>query len=133
MSFLENNIELKPLNYTKYLPINIIAYSYATPGAMGSPGKVQIITKEGKFFHFNYVEDDFKENDIKAICPPIIERKNDDHKFEEEWEELNLGMGNSLIVNKSIGQKFEEKTKNIKGPGDLFRKWKEIVYEIIQN
>ena len=133
MSFLENAIELQPSNYTEYLPIDIIAYSFATPGAMGSPGKVQIITKEGKFFHFNYVKDDFKENDIKAICSPIIERKNGDNKFEEEWEEINLGMGNSLTVNKSIGQKFEEKAKGIKGPGALFNKWKEIVYEIIQN
>ena len=130
---MNDKIELSKSNYKNYLPINIIAFSYATGGAQGEPGGVTILDKEGKFFHFNYVKDDFKENDIKAICSPIIERKNGDNKFEEEWEEINLGMGNSLTVNKSIGQKFEEKAKGIKGPGALFNKWKEIVYEIIQN
>ena len=108
MSFQEHGIELKPLNYSEYLPINIIAYSYATPGAMGTPGRVQIISNEGKFFHFNYTRDAFKESDLDAICPPIKERKDDISKFEEEWKDIN-------------------------GPGALFSKWKQIVYEIIQN
>ena len=133
MSFQEHGIELKPLNYSEYLPINIIAYSYATPGAMGTPGRVQIISNEGKFFHFNYTRDAFKESDLDAICPPIKERKDDISKFEEEWEDINLGMGNSLTINKSISQKFQEKAKDINDPGALFSKWKQIVYEIIQN
>ena len=119
---MQNNIELSKSNYKNYLPINTIAFSYANGGAQGEPGGIIILDKEGKFFHFNYTRDAFKESDLDAICPPIKERKDDISKFEEEWKDINLGMGNSLTINKSISQKFQEKAKDINSPGALFSK-----------
>ena len=71
MAFNQNKIELKLSNYNDYLPINIIAYSFATSGAQGEAGGVEIISKEGKTFHFNYCEGDITENEMYLICPPL--------------------------------------------------------------
>ena len=49
------------------------------------------------------------------------------------WKEINMLMGNKLFVNISISEEVIEKTKDMKGPGILFRSWKKIVLDIIKN
>ena len=124
-------IHLTNSNFQQYLPINIVAFSYAYSGAQGEPGGVYIIDDNGKIFHFNYIEDKLKKNEIYEICPLI---KDIDLKFKiEEWCEINMGAGNILFVNKTISEEVKEKTKDIKGPGALFCRWKNIILDIIKN
>ena len=133
MSFPPDKIELKLSNYNDYLPINIIAFSYATSGAMGERGGVNIISKEGQLFHFNYVDGDIKENEMYIICPPLKERIENNNIYKENWEDINLKMGNNLILHKSIYDKFQEKIKNVNtSSGRLFLLWKKIVFEILE-
>ena len=60
-------IHLTNSNFQQYLPINIVAFSYAYSGAQGEPGGVYIIDDNGKIFHFNYIEDKLKKNDRNRI------------------------------------------------------------------
>ena len=113
-----------------YLPINTIAFSYANGGAQGEPGGVIILDKEGKFFHFNYAEGDLKNDEIFEICPPLKEVAL--KKIPENFERMNMGMGNTLFVNKSILQEVKEKTKYIKRPDELYCQWKTIIHDIIK-
>ena len=107
-------IELKHSNYKQYLPIKIIAFSYAFSGAQGEPGSVKIIDNNGNMFHFNYFTNkDLKENEIYEICPIIKDIEL--NIISKEWCELNMGAGNKLFVNKNISHKVKEKTKDLKG------------------
>ena len=122
-------IELKHSNYKKYLPLNIIAFSYAHSGAQGEPGGVKIIDNDGKIYHFNYIDNKLKENEIYEIFPFI---KNIELcKIIEGWQELNMGAGNRLYVNESIYQEFKEKTKDLKSPVSLYQRWTKIILDII--
>ena len=127
---MKNKIELSKSNYKNYLPINTIAFSYANGGAQGEPGGVIILDKEGKFFHFNYAEGDLKNEEIFEICPYLKEIES--NKVEENFERMNMGMGNTLFVSKSILPEVKEKTKDIKRPDQLFSQWKKIIYDIIK-
>ena len=127
---MQNKIELSKSNYKNYLPLNIIAFSYATGGAQGEPGGVTILDKEGKFFHFNYAYGDLKKDEIFEICPFLKEIES--HKIEENFERMNMGMGNTLFVSKSILPEVKEKTKDIKRPDELFLQWRKIIYDIIK-
>ena len=123
-------IELTHFNFQQYLPLNIIAFSYAYSGAQGEPGGVNIIDDNRRIFHFNYTEDKLKKNEIYEICPLIKDIEL--NKIIEEWCEINMGAGNILFVNKSISEEVKEKTKDIKGPGALFCRWKNIILDIIK-
>ena len=127
---MQNKIELSKSNYKNYLPLNIIAFSYATGGAQGEPGGVTILDKEGNFFHFNYVYVDWKNDEIFEICPFLKEIEI--NRNPENFERMNMGMGNTLFVNKSILPEVKEKTKDIKRPDELFLQWRKIIYDIIK-
>ena len=122
-----NVINLLKSNYKNYLPIDIIAFSYASGGAQGEPGGVVILDNTGKFFHFNYATDGFLKDEVYEICPPLKEINQQCKGFNE----LNMGMGNKLYVHDSIFQKVQEKIKDINSPGALFSSWKRIILEII--
>ena len=132
MGFPQNTIELNLSNYNSYLPINIVAYSYASSGAMGEPAGVNIISKEGQLFHFNYVEGDIKQNEMYMIIPSLKERIDNNALYEENWKDFSMGMGNNLTIHISIYDKFEEKIQNLNlSKSGLFQQWKKIVLEIL--
>ena len=127
---MKDKIELFKSNYKNYLPINIIAFSYATGGAQGEPGGVTILDKEGKFFHFNYAYGDLKKDEILEICPVFLEIELINRNL-ENFERMNMGMGNTLFVNRTIFPEVKEKTKD-KRPDQLFSQWKKIIFDIIK-
>ena len=134
MGLPKEPIELNLSNYNQYIPINIIAYSFASGGAQGEPGGVIIINNEGQLFHFNYVDGDIKQpEDVYLVCPPIKEKLTGIVQNQGEWNEINMGMGNCLIVNISIYEKVKAKIKELGiSNGALYQKWTKIILEIIE-
>ena len=128
--FRKEYIELNHSNYNNYIPINIITFSYGFGGAQGEPNGVIIMDKDGKLFHFNYRENDFKENEKDEICPMIKDLEL--RKSLQEWSEKYLGAGNFLYYHNSISKEVEEKTKDIRGPGALYNQWPKVIREIIK-
>ena len=128
---MKNRIELSKSNYKKYTPINAMAFSYANGGAQGEPGGIIILDNNGTFFHFNYNEGDLKKDEIFEICPSLKEVAL--NQIPENFEKMNMGMGNTLFVNKSIFPEVKEKTKDLKNPAALYIQWKHIILDIIKN
>ena len=123
-------IEMNKSNFKDYLPLNIIAFSYANGGAQGEPGGIQIVDNDGRIFHFNYADGDLSRNEVFEICPPL--KEGCEGKEPEGWHLINMGMGNTLFVNKSIFQQFKEETKDIKNPSQYYGAWRKVVLNIIK-
>ena len=128
---MEGKIELTHINYKDYIPINIIAFSFAFSGAQGEPGGVIMINDKGQIFHFNYLDDKLIKEEIDEIFPFI--NNYNLVKFEEKYQEINLGMGNRLLVEKSFYPKVEQIIKEIKNPSQLYCKWKNIILNSLNN
>ena len=93
MGFPKQPIELNLSNYNQYIPLNIIAFSFASGGAQGEPGGVIIINDEGQIFHFNYVEGDIKQPKVVyLVCPPIKEKLTGIVQSQGEWNEITLNI-----------------------------------------
>ena len=132
MGFPKDKIDLNSSNYKDFLPINIVAYSYAKSGAMGEAGGVYIISKEGQIFHLNYVYGGITSDEVNIVCPPLKEQSQNFQLYKENWKDFNMGMGNYLTVHISIYDKFQEKIQNLNlSMQGLFQKWKSIVLEIL--
>lgn len=54
---MEKLIEITKSNYMDYCSLDIVAFAFAQPGAMGEPGGVEIIDTKGRFYHTNYCLD----------------------------------------------------------------------------
>ena len=127
---MKNIIELQKSNFKDYLPINMIAFSYANGGAQGEPGAILIVDTDGRTFHLNYAYGDLSKDEVYEICPPL--KENSPEKDPEGWHKINMGMGNTLFVSKSILQQFKEETKDIHRPDGYYLTWKKVVLNIIK-
>ena len=129
-------IEMTKSNYKNYDFHDIVAFSCASPGAMGDRGTVVIVTTEGSVYHTNPYFGDMTEEETFQICPLLKEchfGMFGGGDIPEGWHSFYLGGGNHLVVNDVIVLQFleiTEKEVNQKG-GYLYNKWLEIVFEII--
>lgn len=120
-------------NYTQYVPLVPIAFSYAEGGAMGCPGQIVIIDNNSRIYSLDIY--DFEEDAIKIIIPVLFECKfgmfgKDIPAL--EWHNFYLGMDNHLMVKDSIFDEFYPKAGEYDGePGILYQKWIDLVLEII--
>ena len=133
-----NIIEISNSNYQDYLSLDIVAYSFAYEGAMGEPGAINIIDRDGKVYCANYCfGDNLLDSDhIKEIIPMFegiewgligCEPNNDD------WVSEDLGFGNNLLMLKKISDGFKKKveTANIQHSGELFQQWPGFVLGLL--
>ena len=133
-----NIFEITESNYQDYLSLDIVAFSYAYPGAMGEFGAIYIIDRDGRIYHANYCDGDDRINidHIKDIIPIFegidwgligCEPNND------AWVSVDLGLGNNLLMLKEISDGFNKKIEaaNIQGPGELFQPWPGIVLGLL--
>ena len=70
-------INLKKSNYKKYIPLDIVALSYAEGGAMGCPGNVEIVTFDQNLYCFNYCYGDLYVEADFDLEPHFKETRND--------------------------------------------------------
>ncbi len=124
-------ISLSNQNYTTYLPLDPIAFSYAEGGAMGSPGQIIIIDTNRSIYVFNIY--DFENDIVKLIIPILFECQIGMFGHDipaPEWHNFYLGMGNHLMVKESIYNDFYPKAvKCDEEPGMLYQEWIDIVLE----
>ena len=130
----EKVIYLSNQNYTNYLPLNPIAFSFAEGGAMGSPGQIIIIDNNRSVYNFNIC--DFENEIIKLIIPELLNCRFGILGYDEPalgWHNFYLGVGNHLMVKESIYNDFNSKAvKCNETPGMLYQKWIDLVLEIMK-
>ena len=129
---LHNNDDLK-----KILFEDAVFMSIAEEGAMGNPGSVWFYLKTGVVYHFNYVFDDVELNEVEKLFPILANCRFGifglDSSVPEGWNYVNLGMGNHLIVNDVVYDKFMELLGDEEKPYVIYTKWMEIADNILNN
>lgn len=129
-------IELSKSNYKDYLLMDLVAFSFAAPGAMGYAGRIVIVGKDAQTYFFNYVRGDLTMEEVYEILP-ILKECNfgifGGGKYPEGWSEMYMGFGNHLVVHQSILPKVEQETKSIQSPPELYQRWHDIVVGAISN
>ncbi len=124
-------IEITESNYKGYCGIDIAAFSFAQPGAMGEPGGVEIIDAQGWFYHTNYCYGDISYEQLLEVVPVLKDCKIGiaGQQVPEGWKAVYLGFGNHLTIKADYYDKFEKETRNrhIEEAGMLYQQWSEIV------
>lgn len=130
---MENIVYLSKSNYKDYLPIDIVAFSYAEGGAMGCGGEIIIISSKKKRYSLNYLCDYWTDEDLYSIVPPLKDCIFYLGKYQvpDGWLGRNLECGNYLAVKNTIRHQFLKQTKGIYNPGCLYREWEEIILSIL--
>lgn len=107
--------EITPDNYNDYLPLDIIAFSYAEPGAQGEAGAMILVTRDKTAFHLNYCSNNWSQEYLLEVCPMLNDVTITTFGYcdnaAEGWSPINLGAGNHLFVHNDYAQKLIEKIK----------------------
>ena len=134
-----NTIEITDSNRHDYSSLDIVAFSFASAGAMGEMGGIRIIDRDAAVYHANfcYGADHIAPDHIHDIIPVFKElggnmlgckSKNDD------WETIYLGYGNHLVMLKEIYAEFNKKVEaaNFQHSGELYQQWDDIVLDLLK-
>ena len=118
-------ILLDKTNYKNYLPIDILAFSFAVIGAHGDEGALNIISENGQIYSLNLLREDWS-NEIDAICPILKEcsfgpfyNASASEAFyavniPKGYFYVDMGGGNHLVVHKTLRAKIEQQAENLK-------------------
>ncbi len=133
-------VELSKENYKDYLPLDIVAFSFAFPGAMGDKGGVVIITTSGQLFYFNYVCEEFTDVEMDAILPILSQCElpifGETELVPDGWRHISLGAGNNLLMQNQYVEPFfkmhEEYAQTVDEiDGSLYRSWLKIMMKVV--
>ena len=100
-------IEINKENYSSVLPVDVVAFHYASPGACGYPGHIRIITRDGRKVRVDYT--DTPREIVSRICPPlesIAQASTNNLPMPIGWVRLNMGLGNALFLTSELRQKI---------------------------
>ena len=130
-------IELCNADLNKATFKNVLFFSVAEEGAMGEPGGVLFYVKSGELYHFNYVFGDVDLEKVKEFFPTIGKCKFGmfglGSSVPQEWNYVNLGMGNHLIVRDEVFNWFLEDIGIDTPPSTIYRNWLEVADEILKD
>ena len=137
-------IDINITNIQNYLDLDIEAFHWAAAGACGEHGGVVFITREGKVYHTNYFYPNYgvSWDDLFDIFPSfdrILESIFGRRKEHLEWEYLDLGLGNSLIVHESIWDRFKlsantklHEVHEVENDEIMYNVWIEAVLSVLE-
>ena len=110
-------------------------FSLAESGAMGEPGGVLFYVKSGELYHFNYVFGDVDIRKVQKMFPVLAECEfglfGIDSHVPNGWKYVSLGMGNHLIVNEEVYEKFMHEFPEDVDPCVIYRNWVEVAQRIL--
>lgn len=116
-------------NYKDYLNLDVLAFSYAHPGAMGYGGEIIVITKEAKVYSMNYAFGDMKIEMCNEVCPPLrdcVFGLFNVERTPKGWEGIRLGCGNFLVLAEPIYNQLKQEMANM--PSHiLYGEWMDMV------
>ena len=148
------SVEINKNNYKVINPDTIILVFFAESGAMGNPGEVKILCKNGKNYKLyvtNYtyggvtekvktLSDIVKEEEKIFKLIPILKELDLNHSFirgsgwaDDKWWLIDLRFGNHLLIkDRDILIELSEKFEN-KPPEDIYGGWQNVVEDYIKN
>ena len=104
-------------------------FSFAEGGAMGEMGGVLMVTSDGEVYHANHCFGDISYDDLVAVFPPLgkcsFRMFGEGSTTPKGWNDVDLGMGNHLIVHDDVYPAFKKKVKGLIPP-QIYQKWVKI-------
>ena len=132
---MDDTIEITESNYKGYCAIDIVAFLFAQPGAMGEPGGVEIIDAQGWFYHTNYCYNGVSYDQLTEIVPVLKDCKIGivSQQEPEGGKADYLGFGNHLFIKAEYYNQFEEevRNRNIEESVELYQQWYGIVMKML--
>lgn len=122
-------------NYRDYLNLDVIAFSFAYGGAMGSPGEILVITKDTNIYSMNYVFGDMTIEMCYEVCSPLKDCEFgviEVEKTPNGWKGISLGMGNFLVLADPIYNRIGCDLLKLR-PSLRYREWQGMVLEMVRN
>lgn len=106
---------------------DVVFLMFAEPGAMVGGGDLRFITREGKFYGFNYLRDDIEPEDIRKLFPAFREFRfgafGKNTRLPEGWQYWYLGVGRHLAVEESVCPEFRERLLDCENVYDVAAQW----------
>ena len=135
-------IRLNNKNYKSYLPLDIVAFSWAFGGAMGDAGGVIIVCRNGESYYFNWASGDVSENMIYEILPVITKCElpivGETDIVPEGWHHISLGAGNNLIIKEEYVEPLRLAWKKFCKTIEqgryiiLYNVWQQLIMDIVK-
>ena len=129
------SIEINESNYKDYCSLDIAAFSFAEPGAMGMPGGIEIIDTQGQCYYTNYCHGHnwIKFEHLMEIIPVLKDGEIFGPQVPAGWKTVYLGAGNHLAIKSDYYSQFEKEAHNrgIEKPVEYFKQWFEIMLELL--
>ena len=133
-----NVIEISECNYKNYCSLDIVAFSFAYPGAQGEMGAIYMIDRDGRIYHANYCQKEgIRVEHIKEIIPVFEDIEFgvfDSRSKNEKWTSMYLGGGNHLLFIKdfydALCQKIDE--SHFKYRSELFQYWPGFILGLLE-
>lgn len=121
MNELFKNRTISDVKINEKLFKDVVIYSFAEVGAMGTPGIMEFVTKDGRYFQLNYFNEKTSYAKIKENFPDLkdcywngpmnSEQKNSDEvviynnedsfkhtTITKGWKHIYTGCGNHLVI-----------------------------------
>lgn len=135
-------IEITRSNIEENIGLDIVAFHWASGGACGEPCGVVFVTRDGRVFHSNYGSPMYglDEEDLTVLFPPLawVEMYPFSALCPDDWNSCYLGLGNYLVVHKSIWEGFydaakaEQVRRSESGEGGLlYNYWIHVVLAVL--
>ena len=140
-----NATEINASNLNDYLGLDIVAFHWAAAGACGEHGGVVFITSDGTVYHTNYVYPQYgiTRDDLCKIFPPLSDIQPGifgGGLYPKEWKDQYLGLGNFLVVHRSLWNDFITLSKvelaRLKEEGEsviLYNIWDSVILKVLKN
>lgn len=133
---------------------DVVIYTIAEPGAMGSPCLMEFVKENGECFSF-YYGDKFSYSDIRGMFPalegcfwngPMPDEKNDGEvvlytNFDQNyhsitrvangWKHIYTGYGNHLLVKEEYYSIFRKYISRYERPGEIYCSWKKHIADFV--
>ena len=135
MKNMNKIIEITESNYKDYCPLDIVAFSFAQPGAMGEHGGVVIVDVMGQVYHTNYCQGNIDCDHLLEVVPILKDCKFNifGHQTPEGWFPVYLGFGNHLTIKADYYSQFKEdvNNKHFENTGELYQQWLGMVMKLL--
>lgn len=125
-------------NFEEFIDLDAdaVAVSCAEGGAMGSPGEVEIVTRDGKWYKTNYAFGTISVTNLFHVVPMLkrhnVEQIGED-AYKDNWRPYDLGAGNHLFIKTDIVEKFNILISDVTSPSQLYRRWPHSVNNILRS
>ena len=121
-------------NYRDYLNLDVVAFSFAYGGAMGSGREIIVITKGAGIYSMNYVFGDMTIEMCDEVCSTLKDCEFgvlEVEKTPNGWKGIGLGMGNFLVLAEPIYNRIGRNLLKLR-PSFRYREWRGMVLELLE-